>query len=509
MEDLRRSLRATLSVDGVPEPFDPAPYVLNGPEDQLPFFEKLLELQEEPLSKGLISPDRLTLVARIPSLGVVPSQSLLESPKASATAWRGTYGSHGWHRYVGRFPPHLVRALLNHFALQPGGTVCDPFLGSGTTLVEARLLGLKGLGVEVCPLSTMISKAKSTFPRDSAALQTLPAKLTAFYQERWKTFTDVRQQPSHNDVLSRPGNSIQRFANIERWFTPEALLGTSIVVEFIEGLEGYERDLVATCLSAQMRSIGNVDVDVVRAEYRKTPRENVDVLKLVLRKLTSALKSMHDSSRTHSATLGNTEDIAIHETSLLRADIEPGTVDAIITSPPYGVESLSYLRTHLLSYRSLEPILGHDVYAWNRDIIGSEYLGADVPVVNHRAAQHSPSYRTFFEATQEHQSVNEAKRSSMMMQFFDDMTETSQRMSEWLKPGGRLAFVVGNKRLADRVIPTDRIMMELFESVGLRVDEVITHKLKTNNSNSEVPWQERVIQEENVIICTRVGHAAA
>jgi hypothetical protein len=45
--------------------------------------------------------------------------------------------------------------------------------------------------------------------------------------------------------------------------------------------------------------------------------------------------------------------------------------------------------------------------------------------------------------------------------------------------------------------------------MGLRLDDVVSHKLKTNNSNSEVPWQERVIQEEHVLICTKVGHAAS
>ena len=51
-----------------------------------------------------------------------------------------------------------------------------------------------------------------------------------------------------------------------------------------------------------------------------------------------------------------------------------GSVSHIITSPPYGIEAISYLRTHLLSYRSLIAYLDHDPYDTREKTIGSEYL---------------------------------------------------------------------------------------------------------------------------------------
>jgi hypothetical protein len=79
----------------------------------------------------------------------------------------------------------------------------------------------------------------------------------------------------------------------------------------------------------------------------------------------------------------------------------------------------------------------------------------------------------------------------------------ADRFVEWLRPEGRVAFVVGNKRLGTEVVPTDDIVREVFESRGLRFERAIQHKLKTNNSNSEVPWQERVIQQEEVLLFRR------
>ena len=58
----------------------------------------------------------------------------------------------------------------------------------------------------------------------------------------------------------------------------------------------------------------------------------------------------------HKGILGKSDSIKIIEGSCLGTCIEANSISAIITSPPYGVESLSYLRTHLLSFRALEPV---------------------------------------------------------------------------------------------------------------------------------------------------------
>jgi hypothetical protein len=71
-----------------------------------------------------------------------------------------------------------------------------------------------------------------------------------------------------------------------------------------------------------------------------------------------------------------------------------------------------------------------------------------------------------------------------MVQFFDDMLAVAERLSKWLKNNGQIAFIIGNKRLGDDLIPTDTIVTELFASCGLAFVEAIRHKLKTNNSNS-------------------------
>lgn len=55
---------------------------------------------------------------------------------------------HDWYRFVLSYPPHLVRQYLNEFDLGENDLVPDPFCGTGTTVVEAKLQGIPSVGIE-------------------------------------------------------------------------------------------------------------------------------------------------------------------------------------------------------------------------------------------------------------------------------------------------------------------------------------------------------------------------
>ena len=504
-EDLRDGLRAKLKIGSIEYVFNPAPYVINGPADQIPFFEILYDLQsidELPCPINEYA-SKLSSIAELPLLTLETSQYLLEKPKPTAKHWNPNYGPHGWHRYVGRFPPHLIRAVINNFSLVRHATLYDPFAGSGTALVEGRLLGLRSIGVEISPLSAMISRTKCLFPTNTQPLEKIIEDLGSYYHSKWNEFLGNREPSriTHRAILGRAGNPIREFPNIEKWMISEALLGTSIVVEFAQTLEGYQRDFVCCALSSRMRSIGNVDVDVVRAEYSSRPRHDVDVLKLVISSLRRVINDINNTLASHPY-ISSPEDIQIIQSSLLETDLEDNSVDCIITSPPYGVESLSYLRTHLLSYRCLGSILGIDPYEKNEKVIGSEYLSnKEIDVSNLIVEQMSKTFQSFFAGSViADQSTQYRNRRNMMMHFFEQMVHVANHFHKVLRNHGKVAFVIGNKKLGNFQIPTDKIIIDIFASAGLVHEKSIPQKLKCNNSNSEVPWQERTIQDEYILL---------
>src|SRR5579862_2855274 len=70
------------------------------------------------------------------------------------------YLTHYLYPYKGKFHPKMARALINYVHPQDDGIVMDNFAGSGTLLVEATLMGLDSVGVELNPVSVLMSQTK-------------------------------------------------------------------------------------------------------------------------------------------------------------------------------------------------------------------------------------------------------------------------------------------------------------------------------------------------------------
>jgi len=81
------------------------------------------------------------------------------------TVWsfpdRGDWATHIGN-YRGNWSPYIPRNLIEKYT-RPGELVCDPMVGSGTTLVECRLLDRRGIGVDVNPDAAMVAMNRLDF----------------------------------------------------------------------------------------------------------------------------------------------------------------------------------------------------------------------------------------------------------------------------------------------------------------------------------------------------------
>lgn len=90
---------------------------------------------------------------------------------------------HDWYRFVLSFPPHLPRQYINEFVKSKDAVVLDPFCGTGTTLIEAKLYGLASIGVEANPIAKMASEVKTDWSPNPADLQKSATKVLSVAQK--------------------------------------------------------------------------------------------------------------------------------------------------------------------------------------------------------------------------------------------------------------------------------------------------------------------------------------
>ncbi|MHA2007089.1 MAG: DNA methyltransferase [Candidatus Hodarchaeales archaeon] len=71
------------------------------------------------------------------------------------------YLTHGFSIYRGSFHAQMIRGLINFCNLPKNSTILDLFCGSGTTLVEALLLGFNAIGIDINPIAYLTSRVKT------------------------------------------------------------------------------------------------------------------------------------------------------------------------------------------------------------------------------------------------------------------------------------------------------------------------------------------------------------
>jgi hypothetical protein len=96
--------------------------------------------------------------------------------------------THAFYRYPARFSPLFARSVIEAFT-EPGEVVYDPFMGGGTTLVEALALGRRAIGTDINSLAVFVTKVKTN------ALSESDAQIMRAWNENVEDWLNLRNPP--------------------------------------------------------------------------------------------------------------------------------------------------------------------------------------------------------------------------------------------------------------------------------------------------------------------------
>lgn len=263
------------------------------------------------------------------------TDSSLAKSKHPRLAW--------FHRYPARFPAEVVTAMFAGVEGRLGrapNIILDPFAGSGTTLAAARQLGIASIGVELSDVGVLITKVRLSPPRNIERAR----KLIEGWVDRPPRITVSQINPT-----------------LEHWLgSHNAILLTSYLNRWAALTDIRIKRFAALAVSSALRPASRWLPGSIKPQI--DPLRNPPALDVALRRSVRALA--HDCECERVDQPRPRARVIQGDATQLR--LEPNSVDAVITSPPYFT-TYDYFDVHRLSYLA---------FGWpmrSRALVGQRY----------------------------------------------------------------------------------------------------------------------------------------
>jgi SAM-dependent methyltransferase len=346
---------------------------------------------------------------------------------------------HGFHSYTARMHPLTARRLIERLS-GPRALVLDPFCGSGTVLVEARLAGRRAAGVDANPLAVELARLKTRrfTPRDLERLIAAGQQIAEGADARRK---------------AKAGATRNYGADDRELFDAHVLFELDGLRAGIERLaRSASRDALWLALSSILVKVSRQPGDSAdRLEERRlasgfairTFRRRVEELAVQLEAFARQAAPTSPEPRVF---LGDARELA---------DISNGLVDLVVTSPPYpGV--YDYFEQH-------EPRL--------------RWLGLDPT----HFAKHEIGSRRELSRLGENASA----------QWREDFGRALAAMSRVLSPSGAGVHLIADSAISETPLFADDIAAELAPKAGLQLAAVASQERPHFHAPTQAAFRRR------------------
>jgi len=393
------------------------------------------------------------------------------------------YVTHGIHPYKGKFYPQLAKALMNLVGAAPATTVLDPFCGSGTCLLEAYLSGRRGIGFDLNPLAAMIARAKV------GALCVEPSVFEGAVHCLFAKLEDAPASPSLASDLFPP----QVIDEMISWFPPPVVAKLGWVLQAIRSVStGTLRAFFEVILSSIVRDVSQQEPRDLRIRRRETPLDDADVFA----RFHEAVSVQWDRVRHFWSIRGYAphdfipasayEGDSRKPETFAAAGILEGSVDLVVTSPPYAT-ALPYIDTDRLSLLVLMGITASDRRPLERELTGSrEILKRERSELEGLLLARATSLPDEVESyiggllrriSDRDHGFRRQNLPALLVRFFRDIRLVMENCWRVLRPGAEAVLVLGDNRTTvdtePEAIPTTTLVEELCMAAGFELAERI------------------------------------
>ncbi len=362
--------------------------------------------------------------------------------------------THSIHPYPAKFIPQIPDALISELSIE-GDLVGDIFCGSGTTLVEANLLGRNALGIDANPLACLISEVKTTIisDEDEILLSNLISKANLLYNSFSNNSLLFPIENFHSKAL-RPDEKA-----IDFWFKPFVAEELTEILNWCNSLPTEASKKIALIsMSSIIVNVSKQDSDTryVRREKNISPGETFHRFSL---SLTKTLKSLKEFK----LQVNKQVTSRIVYSNILDAPFSD-KFDLMVCSPPYP-NAYSYHLYHMTRM----VWLGMDFREFKKQEIGS--------------------HRKY------------SKPNASISTFVDEMTNIFEWLSEHVKHNKFACFVIGDSTIKGQLIDNCEILSDIAIMNGFKEAARINRKLQSSKKSFNPAIGK--IKEEKILLLQR------
>jgi DNA modification methylase len=229
--------------------------------------------------------------------------------------------------YRACFKPQLPRFFIERLT-QPGEIVYDPFMGRGTTLVEAALLGRIPFGCDVNPLSALLVKSRLNPP----TIEQIAARLKDI------NFASHESWPEELLVFYHP-ETLQQIVALKEYFIRHSAERTLDSVDewirmvALNRLTGHSAGFFSVYTLPPNQAVSIKSQQKINATRNQTPQQR-NVSEIILKKSRALLKEL-DANARHNLDSVSTRSLLLTQASSRTAQIPENSVSLVVTSPPF------------------------------------------------------------------------------------------------------------------------------------------------------------------------------
>lgn len=364
------------------------------------------------------------------------------------------YITHGYYTYPAKFIPQLASRIIKEYS-NKSDIIIDPFMGSGTTVIEAIVNDRVGIGTDINEIAVLLSKVKST-PIDNEILVAEYSNLifNLQYKLNGSFVSELEIAKRHISLPER----------VHYWFKPHIEDRLIIILHNILSIKNSDVSDFFLITFAQILKSCSIWLQKSIKPTRDKNKKEIDPLtKFEWQSKRMIKKHKEFNSIVSQKAKSSIDKFRIVE-NLDSRDLpcKDGKATLIVTSPPY-VTSYEYADLHQLP--SLWFGYLDELSNFRKKFIGSSFREREKVLLKSDIADKIVA------------ELGNNRKGREVENYYADMLESFMEMHRVLKKGGKVAIVIGNTKLKGVKILNAEVFQQQFENIGFRTHKIVHREI--------------------------------